>query len=248
MLIILLLLSVIAFASILLPIYLSFMGQAVPEYIFNIVGSFTGAIFAIVGSVSFQLLTEKNKNKRIYHKHLQLLLQELYDNFIVCLYRISESSEEIDYFEEAYKDFIAASAAYVSKDKKQIDADISKLYFIIGRGYQTLKTFKSAFETAIDIPQKKPKNYKEVQEIVHSIGIDYVFEFAILRQIILLNKTYHLGIALPYDDFEKVVKYEQKHINDEDLITSYISEQVCKILFKNDRIVYFDYFLHEKEY
>jgi hypothetical protein len=249
MLIILLLLSIIAFASILLPIYLSFLGQAVPDYIFNLVGSFTGAIFAIVGSVSFQLLTERNKNKRIYYKHLQLLMQELYDNFIVCLYRISERSEDIDYFDGAYKDFISASAAYTGKDKKRIDEDISKLYFIISRGHQTLKTFKSCYNTAIDNTQKKPQNFKEVQEIVQSVGIDYVYEFAILRQIILLNRTYHLGIALPYDDFEKIVKHgHENEINMEDAITSYISEQVCKIVFKNDRIVYYDYFLHEKEY
>jgi len=248
MLIGLLLLILIAFASILLPIYFSVMGQDVPDYIFNIVGSFTGAIFAIVGSVSFQLLTEKNKNKTIYYKHLQLLMQELYDNFIVSLYRISESSVEIDYFDGAYKDFITASVAYVSKDKKQIDADISKLYFIITRGHQTLKTFKTCFDTAINIPQKEPKNFKEVQEIVQSIGIDYVFEFAILRQIILLNKTSHLDITLPYDDFEKILTYEKHDINVEDAITSYISEQVCKKLFGNDRIVYYDYFLHEKEY
>jgi hypothetical protein len=165
------------------------------------------------------------------------------------LYRISEASDEIDYFDGAYKEFIAASVAYVSKDKKQIDADISKLYFIITRGHQTLKTFKSSYNTAINNPQKKPKNFKEVQEIVQSIGVDYVFEFAILRQIILLNKTYHLDIALPYDDFEKILLHEPKHdINVEDAITSYISEQVCKKLFGNDRIVYYDYFLHEKEY
>lgn len=237
---------VIAFASIFLSLY--FMGQADPEYKLSIVGSFTGAVFAVVGSVSVQLLTEKNKNEKIYHKHLQLLTQELYDNFIVSLYRISGTSDEIDYFDGAYRDFISVSVAYSGKDKKQIASDISDLYFIITRGHQTLKTFKSCYHTAIRSPQKELKNFKDVQEIIRSVGIDYVYEFAILRQIILLNIRYDLGRALPYDDFERILKYgEKSELKIEDAITSYISEQVCKVLFENDRIVYYDYFQQEKE-
>lgn len=223
-----------------IPIYSDMHSYSLPSWVYNMLGGFVGSIVAIVGSVSFQLLSENHKSKLMYEKNLVLLKQEIYDNFIVCLHRITDNLDNISFFENAYQSFIVSDAN--KKDKMQVEmkSEITKLYFIITRGQQILKTANTFTNEVVNIQRKKPKDFEEVKHIIQSTEIDYIYEFALIRYIILLNKNYSLNIELPFIDFERVVKHNSSQEDSfDDVILFYITEQVCKTIFKNDRILYY---------
>lgn len=233
-------LVIITVCSVLIPLYMKLNGFMIPDWFWGMLGSFIGSAVAILGSVSFQLLTEKRKNERLYEKNLLLLKQELYNNFIVSVHRVINSSEKIDIFEQAYKNFITMGEASLDKDRINTFSEISKLYFIISRGHQTLKTAKVFLDEVFNLQMKRPRSFQEVKEIIQSSGIDYIYEFAIIRYIILLNRNHKLNVVLPFNDYEKVIIYKQgKSIDIEDNIINYITELVCKKVFENDRTLHY---------
>lgn len=211
-----------------------------PSSMYDMLGGFVGTIVAIIGSVSFQLLMENHRNKLLYEKNLMLLKQEIYDNFIVSLHRINNDLDNISFFGEAYKNFITCDANKKHKTQGELKSEISKLYFIITRGNQILITSKEFTNDVIKIQKKTPKDFEEVKDIIQGTGIDYIYEFAIIRYILLLNKNYNLNIELPFNDFQRVVRHNSKEKTKfENDILFYITEQVCKTVFKNDRILYY---------
>lgn len=233
-------LTIICILLLVIPLFFQISNITPPSWIYDMLGGFVGTMVAIIGSVSFQLLSESHKGKLLYEKNLILLKQEIYDNFIVSLHRIINNRDNISFFEDAYKSFIICDANKKDKVYGEMKSEISKLYFVISRGNQILKTTKTFTHEVINLQKKTPKNFEEVKDIIQGTGIDYIYEFAIIRYILLLNKNYNLNIELPFNDFQRVVKHNSPlEASFENEILFYITEQVCKTIFKNDRILYY---------
>jgi hypothetical protein len=229
------------------PLYMTVAGFPIPNWILDMVGGFIGSIVAIIGSVSFQLLTERRKEHNIFEKNLLLLKEELYNNFIVCIQRVISVSDSIDFFQDAYKNFIISYDVNNVNNQSNIGSEVAKLYFIVTRGHQTLKPVKAFLNEVLIIQKKHPRNFSEVQDIVQSTGIDYIFEFAVIRYMILLNENQKMKMPLPFYDMQRFIQHEKGAPNIEDEILIYITELVCKSIFKNDRILYYQNFLRERE-
>ncbi|WP_218070329.1 hypothetical protein [Desulfuribacillus alkaliarsenatis] len=211
-------------------------GENIPDWFSNIIGAAIGALIAILGSVLIQIASQSQKNKKALEIQLSLLNKEIYDNFMVCLYRIKNTSSDIPYFHNMYDKL--TSNGTTATNNKEFQEALSDLYFLIKRGTYSKKTYNSFYEDVFK-KQKAPANFKDVREIIECVGVDQVYEFAILQQIVFLNKHFKLNLNLPYDDFVKVLEYDASiQRNFQDDTKNYIAELICRQVFSDDRILH----------
>ncbi|HEX3030636.1 MAG TPA: hypothetical protein VHS59_00105 [Bacillota bacterium] len=192
-------------------------------------------VLTIGNTLLMQLAKESSTNRRIEQKNLALLKRELYDNFLVCLLRIEKRSEEVAFFSEAYDNLVGTDQVIkvFEKDEKVKNFKLSELYFLIKRGSFAVKTFSQFYDDCFTNHKKSATNFDEMKHIINGVGTDSVMEFLIIKYLIWLNETHQLKLNLPYHNFLKVLQYHGTANRPfDDLVTDYITEEVCKVYFK----------------
>lgn len=211
---------------------------AVPDWISTIIGGAIGSIVAVLGAVLIQISSDSRKNMQQNKIQTSLLKKELYDNFIVCLYRIEHNTSEIPFFENVYDNLIINGL--IKSNNKQFQEDISDLYFCIKRGHYGMKSFPKFYEEVFSIQQKKPRHYKDVFEIITSVGVEQIHEFSIMKQIIYIDHKYKLGLDIPVKDFQKILEYKPNLLrNIHEDTKYYITEIISRKLFEGDKVIHF---------
>ena len=210
----------------------------VPDWISTIIGGAIGFIVAVLGAVLIQISSDSRKSMQQNKIQTSLLKKEFYDNFIVCLYRIEHNTNDIPFFDNVYDNLIINGI--IHSNNKEFQEDISDLYFCIKRGHYGMKSFPQFYKEVFSIQQKKPRHFKDVFEIINSVGIEQIHEFSIMKQIIYLDSKYKLGLDIPIKDFLKILEYKPNILrNIHEDTKYYISEIISRKLFEGDKVIHF---------
>lgn len=239
MYIIILTILVLIFGFITYQLYMLYLhGGSMPDWTSNIVGGAFGSIVAILGSVFIQILFDYRKQKQASNVQLSLLKKEFLDNFMVCLFRIEKATDQIEFFTQVYDNSII-NGNLLPKDK-HFQEQLSDLYFLFKRGSYGKKTFSVFFQEVFSVQRKQPRHFQDVREIIESVGIEQIYEFSLLYNIIFLDYKYKFNLDLPIKDFQRVLDYDQQIHRDilEDT-KNYITEIVCRNIFHGDKVIYF---------
>lgn len=222
---------------IVIPVVLTNLGLNLDPWVLNAIAAFIGSLVAIIGSIAINLITDSKRKNKAYNRELNLLKLELYNNYIICIHRIT-SNTRIEFNTATFKNFIQFIGSIDDTKYGSISSELQVLYFIIGKGDQLLVNYKDFCLNAFTIEHKIPKHIIDVLEIIQSKNLDNIYEFAIIKNIIQINKKYDLNIALPFNEYDKLLDNYDHSLSESQRISLYISELVCKYIFESETKIY----------
>lgn len=222
---------------IIIPVVLTSIGLDLDPWVLNAIAAFIGSLVAIIGSIAINLITENKKRKKAYSRELNLLRLELYNNFILALHRITNNIE-VDFETYTFKNFIQFSSSTEDKKYTKIIKELQVLYFIIEKGDYLLDNYHDFCTTVYKKEHKNPDNIWDVLNIIESKSLDNIYEFAIIKNIIQLDNQFDLNINIPFKDYNSLLDHLDNTLSLKQRTALYISEQVCKSIFKDYSKVY----------
>ncbi|MGB4660551.1 MAG: hypothetical protein WBI07_15350 [Mobilitalea sp.] len=211
----------------------------------NIIITVMGSVLALVGSVALQLANEKSKVRKQEQRNLMLLKKELTNNFMVCLYRIENDDSEIPFFDEIYNQFLIGENWFDRKHTNKTGNEIlSDFYFLIQRGNYGLLLFKDFYHKVFKKQKKTVQNNIEMRSIIDAMGIEKIYEFSIMKQIIIIDKLLDLNLDLPFYDFCRILEYNEISVkNHQEATAIYLTDVLCKKYFDQPT----KYFIEKEE-
>lgn len=186
------------------PVALQGLGLNLDPWLLNAIAAFIGSLVAIIGSIVITLLTDRKKRRKAYERELNLLKLELYNNFILGIH-LFLGKKDIDFDIKTFENFIQFISGKEENQYADFTKELQVLYFTISYGKKILTDFSTFKDLVFKKEHKKPKGVIDMYEIIQSKSVESVYEFSVIKGIIMLNENFNLNINLPFNMYKKLL-------------------------------------------
>lgn len=201
-----------------------------------------GAFIPVLGSVFLIHYDNYEQEKRRYKLYFRRACELIKYNMEIAHSRIMNNMNTIPFTNEELSFVLNDMESTSINRSKDTYNDLFELIFTIRTGEKLNMSFKNFYEIVFIQTRKANADFSELARIIDSVGVNQVYEFKILRQLILLSRK--MGIKTSFDEYYQLVKSINKECDKETCIRYYIAELIEH--YHNglsNRIYYVDYAL-----
>ncbi len=188
----------------------------------NFLGTLFGAFIPVLGSICLIHYGKYTDEKTKYQLYFRRLCELIKYNLVIGHTRIINNSSTIDFTTDEISKVVNDIETIGFRRAKNLYNDFFELAFSISKGQHLTMYFHEFYRIVFEQTQKSNCNMNELKKIIDSVGLNQVYEFKIIRLLILLARK--LSIETSFDSYYKLVRSIEPDISIETGIKYYIIE------------------------
>ena len=204
-----------------------------------------GAFLPVLGSVFLIHYGNYAEEKKKYQVYIRRFSELLKYNMEIAQARIINNTELLEFSQEKLNEVLSDLETTGKSHYQKFNDEMFELVFAIGTGEQLNIGINEFYKIIFEQTRKANANFLEMAKIIDSVGIDRVFEFKILRRLILLTRKMKLETI--FDKYYDMVHSISPEVDVETCIRYFIVELINQHRFGISNKVYYINYALEKQ-